>query len=229
MLVNNCTDVSSYSPSDISFGSRLSFGHVAWKSRHMGKFLIASSMLVFMLNQYTDSLASSHVFSMPILYTFSFLVLYLAVTQVLLFFCLSWQFHLWSEFHLWMTSMAEVPSIPQLLSVASCGVQVLRGCVCLSPNVANLVILLSCSLVCPCITLLHLWWCTCLVFLHLCVFHGHVWIANIWWIVIALVCTVFLCCTDEFVIVFFEAFVIGLQHISWRLPPVAFGLWSCWH
>ena len=39
---------------------------------------------------------------------------------------------------------------------------------------------------------------------------------------------VYLCCTDGFMVVLFEAYMIGLQHPYWRLPPVACGLYLCW-
>ena len=68
MLSINCKDVSLY----IFLWSHcflcdtlLSFCHVAWKSRHVGQFLIIPSVPAFMLTQYMDSCANSLVFSIP--------------------------------------------------------------------------------------------------------------------------------------------------------------------
>ena len=45
-------------------------------------------------------------------------------------------------------------------------------------------------------------------------------------VVVVLVCTVFWCFTAVSLAYFFEAYVIGLQHLSWILLPVVCGLWS---
>ena len=49
-------------------------------------------------------------------------------------------------------------------------------------------------------------------FLHLCMSHGCVWIASLWWVAVAKACIVLLYYIDAFLIVFSEACVIGLQH-----------------
>ena len=54
-------------------------------------------------------------------------------------------------------------------------------------------------------------------------FQGCVRITNLWWIIVVLVCIVFLCCINGFTIEFFWAHVIGFQHLSWILLPVACG------
>ena len=75
-------------------------------------------------------------------------------------------------------------------------------------------LLLSWSLVCLYMTSLHQWLCTYLVFLHPCLSHSCVWIANLQWIVVTQACTVFLCCFYGFEIVLFWACAIGLQNFS---------------
>ena len=83
---------------------------------------------------------------------------------------------------------------------------------------AFLFLLPSCSLVCLCMNLLPSLLCTFLEFLCLCV---SVWIASLWWIIVAQTCKVFLCYISVFVIVFLTACVICLQHQPWRLLPVS--------
>ena len=55
-------------------------------------------------------------------------VLYIVVMQVLSFFCLSWQFHHWSQFHLWITSIAVAPSTLQPLLMTSHTIHILTAC-----------------------------------------------------------------------------------------------------
>ena len=135
------------------------FGHVARKSRHVGQFFITSSMLAFILTQYVDSHASSLVFTISMLFRCSyFITLSCAVVLVLLSFNLPWQFYLWLQFNLWMTGMAAVPSLLQLLSMATYRVPVLPGCLGSHYLLLQfLFLLLPCNLVCPYMTLLH-WW-----------------------------------------------------------------------
>ena len=143
------------------------------------------------------------------------LVLCLLMMQVLLFFYFSWKFHLWPQSYLWMTSMAVVPSVPQPLLIACHGVHVLTECLCVHhPGLPFISPVLSCSLVVPCMTTLHWWLCIYLIFLCLCLSHGHALIANLQGIVVSQACTVFLCCTDGFLMLFFVTCGISFHHLS---------------
>ena len=63
-----------------------------------------------------------------------------------------------------------------------------------------------------------------LIFLHPYLLCSFAWIANLWWIVVALGSIVFWCCIGVSILVFFEACVIGLQHLSSIFLPAICGL-----
>ena len=94
---------------------------------------------------------------------------------------------------------------------------------CSSPRVDRLFLHFSCCQVCPCMTITFMVMHT-LVFPHLLLSCGCIWIANLLQIVVALVCTGFFCCIGVCIAIPFAICVIGLLHISWRLPPAVCGL-----
>ena len=146
--------------------------------------------------------ASNLVFSVPICFMFSCFSALSCNDAVLLFSYFSWWIYLWLQSNLWMISMAAVPSVPQLLLMVS---HVLTECM-------GFYHCLGLPLLPPAV--MHWWLATYLVFLHLWLSRGCVWIANLQWIVVVQSYIVFLCCIDGFAIIFFAAYVIGLQHIS---------------
>ena len=110
-----------------------------------------------------------------------------------------------------MTSMAAVPSVSQVLSKANCTVWVLTAYF----GAHHLVFLFLFLL----LSMQHFG-----MFIHdpiaFMVIHMPDISSSLF---VSWVCLVFLCCTDGFTIVFFGTCVIGLQHISWRLPLLACG------
>ena len=209
MFVINCKDISPYRfplPTLVLFMTFvLSLGHVDRKSRHVTQFLTVYSMSVSTLPSRWTHMPVALFSVCPCDSGTTVSVLCLVIMQILLFSFLSWQFYLWLQLHLWMTSLAVVPSVPQLLLSASCGVHILTECLDVYHlRFPFLSLLMSCYV---CAWLYCIWLCTFLVFLHLCLSHGCVWTAN-------QASTVFLCCSDGFVSAFFAACVIGLQHLK---------------
>ena len=130
----------------------------------MGQFLIVSSISVFMLIQYRDSHSSSLVISMAMwLWCSSSSALSCSAAGT----TIPWSFiafYLWLKSHVWMTSMAAVPSVPQCLLMANHGVWVLTACLG-THDLVFLFLFFCCYAVWyVCAWLLCLWWSTCLVF-----------------------------------------------------------------
>ena len=144
----------------------------------MGQYLAISSISVLMLIKQIDSCPRG---SGAAVY-----MLHLTVLEVLLFFCLSLQCHLWLQSHLWMTSMAAGLSVSQLWSNASSD----SMHVCSSSNVA---ILIFSALIRSGISM-HA--CIALMVSHVpgissSLLYGCIWIASLGWIAVDQACTVF--------------------------------------
>ena len=138
-------------------------------------------------------------------------VLCLVMMLVLLFFYLLWKLHLGLWSHLKMTSPTAIPSgFVDGQPWSTCSDRLPRC------SLSRVVTYFFC---CHSVwhvdaLLLHWWVYMYLVFLHLWLSYCCVWIGSLQSVVLILACVVFLCCTDEFIIVFFAAFVIGMQHLS---------------
>ena len=155
-----------------------------------------------MLTQYMDSLTSHLVFYMPIwsrCSCSSALSCSAAGIIILLPFIA-------------IPSMAAVPSVSQLLSMASHGGQALTVCLGAHHVVLSfLSLLLSCSLICLCMILLHLWWYTWLVFLCLCFF----WLcldSQSVMIIVVQTCILLSCYTDGLALTVGRAAVVFVGH-----------------
>ena len=133
-------------------------------------------------------------------------VLCSVMMKLLLYFYLSWYSHQWLQSHPWMTGIAALIFVPQLSLMASCKIH------CLIASTSTLWLL--CILVYVCMTLLHLWLCTCVVFLHLCLSHDCFCIANPLWRGVVQVCAVSLCYIDGCLTRFFAICVISLLNLS---------------
>ena len=137
-------------------------------------------------------------------------VLCLDMMLVLLFFCLSWHANLWLQSCLWITSMGGCSSF---CTSAFVGGQPWSTSYARMPRYssASVATLISSAFKQSGMSLHD---CNALMVMHMSgisssPFHSDVWIANLWWIVVAQACTGFLCFTDGFVVVFFGVCVTG--------------------
>ena len=191
----------------------------------MGKILIISSLLAFMLTQCKNSHASSFVFCMQMWFQcscFSALSYTAAITVILLPF-------------ITIQSMMAISSLDEQYSYSSsCTLAVVNGQPystssdsmpkCLLSSVAFLI---SSALMQSgmsmhdsiALVVMHMPGISSSLFVSWCV-----WISNLQWITVVQVCIVFLCCTDGSAIVYFGVCVLGLQHLSWWLAPTSCGL-----
>ena len=152
----------------------------------------------------------------------SVLVPYIGVMKLKVFF-LWWQSHIWLLFHLWMSNMAAVLFVSQPSWMANCGLEALLMHWGIHLQWLPLLFFsLLCSLEYQCMTLLHQFWCAWLLFLLLHFLCSCVWIANMLWIAVSLVYIVFWCSIGVSTVVFLESSMIGLHHLSWKLPLVIF-------
>ena len=153
---------------------------------------------------------------------------YVVVIKVRLFFFLWWQSHLWLLSHPWMTNKAAVLFVPPVFldgqPESTSSTKVLRWSSSRVAYIISPAVMQSSMSVHDSIRLMVMWMPYISLFLFVSWF---AWIANLQWIVLTLICVVFLHCTGVSVVLFFETYLIDLQHLSWILQPVVCGLWSC--